>query len=650
MAAVASAKGASQGHHHGPESWGINAKTDNYSRSLTRSSNTEGNSTICQMQQAQSEAILAEQRLTWSPFRRQVRSLIYAKAFEVFVGIVIVSNIGLVVVDTDREAERLDGSDADDTPTWSLIVNLLYTAFYVIELTARLYVQRKEFFNVLSNDFDFVIIFLDVVTQIIDSAGAQLPSVSILRLFRAVKIVRAVRFLSQYREFYVIISGFTSAMKAVFWASIMISFVLLLWSILAVTTLHPINIDVAREGTYDGCERCPRAYESCWAAFTTFVQTLLAGDSWGVVAIPIMELSPASSIIFLTSLITTQLGIMNLVIGAVVDTIESSRMADFGRILEAKLNGSESSKQELMWLFGTMDTDGDGMLTLEEIQDGYEKNVDFRAMLELMDISKTDLDVVFRILDEDQSSDVNYTEFAEQLHKVKSQDIHTLMVFQKFHIIELRKSVQVQLELMKTIQTETAQVHFSELYTMMRSLSRKNDEAEAIMRTPIKEEETSGASLKDSMVFPADTRKVEATAANGAAPSLQITSEPEGEDIAAAATAGAAATAAMRCTAADALSACRGDALANMSTDLFTMQVIQRLEQMQRNIVDELTMTLRHGSVMRERWQAGGIVNAFAADTKCDVNERGKHQGGATLPDICGNVGEHLMRRVISTL
>jgi hypothetical protein len=51
-----------------------------------------------------------------------------------------------------------------------------------------------------------------------------------------------------------------------------------------------------------------------------------------------------------------------------------------------------------------------------------------------MDIERKDVEAVFKILDEDGSGDVDYSEFVEQLHKMKNSDSHTLLIFIKHYV------------------------------------------------------------------------------------------------------------------------------------------------------------------------------------------------------------------------
>ena len=45
-------------------------------------------------------------------------------------------------------------------------------------------------------------------------------------------------------------------------------------------------------------------------------KTVIAGDSWGQVAVPVIEYSPATAIIFCGSLMTLVFGVLNMIVAA----------------------------------------------------------------------------------------------------------------------------------------------------------------------------------------------------------------------------------------------------------------------------------------------------------------------------------------------
>merc|ERR1719183_955214 len=132
-----------------------------------------------------------------------------------------------------------------------------------------------------------------------------------------------------FPELYMIVTGFVSAMVSIFWASILLFFLLSLWSILAVIFLHPLVVELAASTTlYDGCERCPRAFSTVMQSNLTFLQCIIAGDSWGTFAVPLIENYPLTIPIFVGIVATISLGICNLILAVIVDSAAAARDED----------------------------------------------------------------------------------------------------------------------------------------------------------------------------------------------------------------------------------------------------------------------------------------------------------------------------------
>merc|ERR1712151_1034653 len=91
-----------------------------------------------------------------------------------------------------------------------------------------------------------------------------------------------------------------------------------------------------------------------------------------------------------------------------------------------------------------IDENENGSLTFQELLTGYDENKDFQDALRTMDISRDEIQIVCNILDADGSGDVSYQEFVDQLHQMRKQDSHTLLVFVRHHIRELHQQSEVQ--------------------------------------------------------------------------------------------------------------------------------------------------------------------------------------------------------------
>ena len=130
--------------------------------------------------------------------------------------------------------------------------------------------------------------------------------------------------------------------RAIMWGTVLLAFVLLVWAIIAVQFIHPLNKKLA----HLDCERCPRAYESVLQSTLTFSQQIVAGDSWGQATVPVIEAYPFSALYFMGVFLTVAVAVMNLILGVVVNVASSEhdrlRGAPMGRQL-----GSDGVPTEL---------------------------------------------------------------------------------------------------------------------------------------------------------------------------------------------------------------------------------------------------------------------------------------------------------------
>lgn len=173
------------------------------------------------------------------------------------------------------------------------------------------------------------------------------------------------------------------------------------------------------------------------------------GELWSDVAYPIVRQQPLIGIVFMTAFCIVQLGLLNLILTVIVDGAAQARADDLDEQVEKKKQDCNVAREKLLQLCADMDNDDSGELGLEELAAGYQDNAEFASTLNLMDVGADDLEMVFEILDEDKSGTVTFTEFVDQLHKMKTQESHTLLIFIKHHVNEIREKVTQQLSLVR---------------------------------------------------------------------------------------------------------------------------------------------------------------------------------------------------------
>jgi len=179
--------------------------------------------------------------------------------------------------------------------------------------------------------------------------------------------------------------------------------------------------------------------------------------------------------VFVTVLVCVDFGLLNLILAVIVDRACEARKEDQDLLLRDKTKRANDTKAKLMVICEAMDKDGSGCLSAAELKYGYDRNAEFQKILKLMDVDRSDIGTIYDMMDSDKSGDVSYLEFVDKLHKLKNQDHHTLTVFIKHHVSDIRSKVSEQLTLLKEELVNTIESHEEHLKDLACSFARLNE-------------------------------------------------------------------------------------------------------------------------------------------------------------------------------
>ncbi|OLP89364.1 hypothetical protein AK812_SmicGene29194 [Symbiodinium microadriaticum] len=176
------------------------------------------------------------------------------------------------------------------------------------------------------------------------------------------------------------------------------------------------------------------------ASVLTFAQQIVAGDSWGRVTIPIMEEYPWTAPYFIMVFVTIDLGLLNLILSVIVDKAHQAHQEDVKFQMAKRQKEFDNSKKRLTELCQILDEDMSGALSLDELLRGYDHLPEFKEQMRRMDVEREDMLSLFKCLDADQSGDIMYAEFVEQVVKMRSQDVTLSLVFLRSQIKEIKQA------------------------------------------------------------------------------------------------------------------------------------------------------------------------------------------------------------------
>jgi len=360
-------------------------------------------------------------RRQWPPWRKTLAACIEHRRFDALLGIVVLSNVVVMCYEVDRNAGC--GPDGCAGRTIELL-NLLFTIFYTAECTVRMAVYRSKIVADRWNILDICIVIVGWLEQVISMFDAlqtlseQIPfNINFLRLFRVARLFRATRILEVFPELHMMITGVFRAMMAMFWGFLMILCLVLLWAILAVELIHPLNRHIVHDD-----EWCNEAFGSVLKATLIFFQTMVAGDSWGHCSIHIINKHPFTFFVFASALISVQLGFMNLILSVIVDSASKAREEVKAEKLREESSHRAEYTAKLLDLLESIDTDGSGTLSFEELHEGYQASPTLRSIITQLGLQQEDLRLLFDVMDADRSGAISYHEFIRYISNVQNAE------------------------------------------------------------------------------------------------------------------------------------------------------------------------------------------------------------------------------------
>ena len=186
---------------------------------------------------------------------------------------------------------------------------------FVIELAAKIIVQRLRFFRDPWNLFDFAVV-----------AVALLPTSGPLAVLRALRVLRVLRLITVVPALRRVVGALLGALPG------MGSIVLLLGLIFYVGAVMATKLYGA---TF------PQWFGDVPASLYTLFQVMTL-ESWSMgIVRPVMEAHPYAWLFFVPFILATSFTALNLFIGVVVSAMQSEMDADRSRVVESAVQHAE---------------------------------------------------------------------------------------------------------------------------------------------------------------------------------------------------------------------------------------------------------------------------------------------------------------------
>jgi len=365
--------------------------------------------------------------------------------------------------------------------------------------------------------------FTEIIMDFFIPEGELADRIGILRLLRLGRVIRLLQLLRKtraLRELQKLVTMMSTCLKALAWSFIFCFVVMTIWAMLIVELVNPLIQEMhSNSTTFADCPQCPRATRSVMDANLLLFKTVIAGDSWGTIAVPVIEAYPATAIIWVGSLLTLVFGVLNLIVAVVdagsvvakcwevpaqedqwlaprkqvrpnhvvlssstpiqiqdqwlaprkqvrpnhvvVDTFADARDRDILNLAEEMEQDMEADKRFLQMVFNRIDVDKTGQLTLDQLVEGARTDTEFQSRLRVMDIDEMDLVQLFEMIDIDNSGSIEQNEFIRPLSRWV-RDSKTAPRFIKYNMMRtMHKQDEIQFQ--QNELREMVETRFSEI-------------------------------------------------------------------------------------------------------------------------------------------------------------------------------------------
>ena len=239
----------------------------------------------------------------------------------------VAANLFAVIVLVDFLCTCLDvdaRAAGEKTPDLVQITSDICLWAYSLETILLLIVKGPRIFLDVMMMLDAFVLLCGYVETIMQylGHGELLSTVAIFRMLRLVRILRVTRVLRRtggFRELQKLIRMMSTCIRTLFWSFVFCFIVMTVWALLIVELLNPLMDIINQEtGIFDDCPQCIKSTQSVMRANVLLFKTVIAGDGWGLIAVPFIEAYPLSAIIFCGSLLTLVFCVMNLIVLASV--------------------------------------------------------------------------------------------------------------------------------------------------------------------------------------------------------------------------------------------------------------------------------------------------------------------------------------------
>ena len=187
-------------------------------------------------------------------------------------------------------------------------IEMLFMWIFIIEITIKILIFRKKFFNYGWNWFDFIVTVI-----------SSIPFISFLNALRALRLLRLIKHIKSLRR---VVEALALSIPGMISTCALLLIIYLVFGIIT-TKMFAIQF--------------PQWFGSLSESLYSLFQ-IMTLESWSMgIVRPVMEIYPYAWVIFVPFILLTSFILLNFIIGIIVDSISELKNMDKKEDLESKI-------------------------------------------------------------------------------------------------------------------------------------------------------------------------------------------------------------------------------------------------------------------------------------------------------------------------
>ena len=342
--------------------------------------------------------------------------------------------LNAIIVGVEIEVGEIDAS-IQERVQWYVLQNLV-TLLFCFEFGYRMRTEKLR--GNLWNILDLCLILMSITSTwilvfLVPSAGITLYILSTsIRLLRIATVGRLVKLFVTSSSLWLIVSGFVDAIRTLFWVSILVIFILYACAVFMTITIGQDTATYEPYKIISGGWDYQEYFGSVPRSMLTLFQVITLDDWANGIARHVMSNQPAMVIFFILFIIITSYGILNVVVGIIVERTLASAKVNEERNQRSQEKERTRVLHDLREIFEFADKDKSGTLTIDEFRSAL-RQPEVERKLKLIDLPVSDAEELFNVLDGDGSGELSVEEFIGGCVRLKgpakSKDLLAVQVF-----------------------------------------------------------------------------------------------------------------------------------------------------------------------------------------------------------------------------